>query len=87
MLIMLAKFIICLVDEDDVIQRSSRLKIRRLKIYSTGCFKTRRENKKRELKNMILMMELKTDDVEDIKDYRTILVVLSNVSAVSVKRE
>ena len=32
-------------------------------------------------------MELKTDDVEDIKDYRTILVVLSNVSAVSVKRE
>ena len=36
---------------------------------------------------MILTMELKTDDVEDIKDYRKILVVLSNESAVSVKRE
>ena len=32
-------------------------------------------------------MELKTDDVEDIKDYRKILVVLSNESTVSVKRE
>ena len=36
---------------------------------------------------MILTMELKTDDVEDIKDYRKILVVLSNESAVSENRK
>ena len=36
---------------------------------------------------MILTMELKTDNVEDIKDYRKIFVVLSNEAAVSVKRE
>ena len=44
-------FIICLVDEDDVIEHSSRLKI-----YSTGCFVTRSENKSVDIKGLTLSL-------------------------------